>query len=844
MRVNQLAKYGFPQNVISLWEEFLGEELLPVQERAVREGGLFEGKSLLISAPTSSGKTFVGELGALHSAFHQKKVLYLVPLKALAEEKWQDFKRKYEEYGLKIVVSSRDHRDFDDALSQGNFDIAIVVFEKMHPLLVRNPALLSVVKFVVVDELQLIGDKDRGPDLEFLLAKLRYTQPPPQILGLSAVIPNIDEIASWLGAYPLRIWERPVELRQGVLFEGKFHYTTYNTREKGVEEFSVSASDSPAELLLSAMEYLVASGEQVISFLKSKDETRALALRMANRVSLPPAEETLKMLSSFEQTHSRLQLEECLRRGVAFHNADMNVEERLAVEEGFRKGEIQALFATTTLALGVNLPAKSVFIEPLKWEQDPFGRYACVPITKAEFENMGGRAGRLHLADQFGRAILIACDEFAFDRLWHNYITSELEPLSSHLADESIEKHTVMLVGSQMCQRRDEIQEILTATLSYHLKDEQQEELVRHLEDAIDTMVDKGLIREEDALLRLSPLGKVCAQTGIEPSTILHLSSWLEDVNLREFIPLEALFIAATSRDGEQIRINMSLEEYRQMLYQRRLSEYTKANHIPSSSPLHKLLNEAAFLPYNQVRALKLAFLMLDWINTYPLMELEKEYALHSGQIRSACEAMSWILAAGCEVARAMELEDTLICSLEELASMVRYGAGGSMLEIARLMGPYYKRSTILNLHSSGIRSLEDLKSLPPEQAKALGLPESVLEDMDFKPTPAQEGVLLIIDTNNPDFVLYKGMKIPLTNKQFRLLKVLAEKAGKCVSSDEIYAAMWENEIVEESQINYHKSLLIKRLSQHTGENTKDLITAIPGRGLRLNLPPSAVLIK
>ena len=161
-RIRDLRKYGLPDNLLAIWEQQQGDFLLPVQEVAVQRYGLFDGQSLIISSPTSSGKTFVGEMAAMRATFAGKRVLYLTPLRALAEEKFQTFRDRYGTYGVKVVVATRDHHEFDQDIEQGNYHLAVLVYEKLSQLLVRHPHLLHSVALVVVDELQMLGDTERG----------------------------------------------------------------------------------------------------------------------------------------------------------------------------------------------------------------------------------------------------------------------------------------------------------------------------------------------------------------------------------------------------------------------------------------------------------------------------------------------------------------------------------------------------------------------------------------------------------------------------------------------------------------------------------------------------------
>ena len=162
MKMTELLRHDVPPEIIRLWQERESETLLPLQEMAIRRHGLFKGGNLLIQAPTSSGKTFIGEMAAIRTALRRKKVVYLVPLKALAEEKFDDFHRKYAAYGLEVIISTRDRREFDRQLECGNFSIAVVVYEKLAQLLVRRPERIEEIELIIADELELLSDPDRG----------------------------------------------------------------------------------------------------------------------------------------------------------------------------------------------------------------------------------------------------------------------------------------------------------------------------------------------------------------------------------------------------------------------------------------------------------------------------------------------------------------------------------------------------------------------------------------------------------------------------------------------------------------------------------------------------------
>lgn len=196
-------------------------ELRPCQEKAI-ESGLFEGRNLLICTPTASGKTLVGELAFL-SSLHKKKgkTIYIVPLKALASEKYKEFSERYSDIcNIGITLGNTDSPEpYLD-----KYDIIFTTSEKFDSLIRHHTPWLSKVSNLIVDEIHLLNDTSRGPTLEVILTLLRRILPGIHIIGLSATIGNPKELADWLGAEPIIDHWRPVELYQGIYRENKINY--------------------------------------------------------------------------------------------------------------------------------------------------------------------------------------------------------------------------------------------------------------------------------------------------------------------------------------------------------------------------------------------------------------------------------------------------------------------------------------------------------------------------------------------------------------------------------------------------------------------------------------------
>ena len=461
-----LRAYGIGDEIIDIWKKSYGEFLLPIQQKAIVKHNVLGGRNLIIFAPTSSGKTLVGEIVSVHYAMAKKRALYLVPMKALAEEKYHQFREMYGELGIKTIISTHDRKEYDQHLERKEFHIAVVVFEKLNALLVKNPNLLEGIGLVVVDELQMMGDETRGAGLELLLTKIFSSPFKPQLLGLSAVLGDAEDLASWLKAELLVDTRRPVELRKGILSRNVFSYLEHNSGIEGDEEWPLPEGSKEQLISLHAAKHLAQThDEQSIIFLADKLGTETDGEKLKEMVDFPAAVGAIEELRTFEESYSKDLLFSLLAKGIALHNADLSWEERDLVERYFRKGEIKILLSTSTLAMGINLPARNVFIPEKKWSTPIHGdRLTMSDITKAEHENMGGRAGRLGFVNEFGRAILVTSSPFQKKALYDYYIKGGFEKLRPVLKDEDLDIYCLNLVASELCSTEEEIETFLLST--------------------------------------------------------------------------------------------------------------------------------------------------------------------------------------------------------------------------------------------------------------------------------------------------------------------------------------------------------------------------------------------
>lgn len=193
----------------------------PSQQKAL-DAGLLNGKSLLICTPTASGKTLIAEMAAMKTILEGKgKAIYIVPLLALASEKNREFKRKYGHL-CKITQTSSDLDTTDPYLAE--YDLIICTAEKLDSLIRHHAPWISFVRLVIIDEIHLLNDVDRGPTLEILITILKKLLKNVQLLGLSATIGNPQELSQWLEADLVVDTWRPVPLKRGTIFGNKITF--------------------------------------------------------------------------------------------------------------------------------------------------------------------------------------------------------------------------------------------------------------------------------------------------------------------------------------------------------------------------------------------------------------------------------------------------------------------------------------------------------------------------------------------------------------------------------------------------------------------------------------------
>ncbi len=527
-----LTAHGFSTDIINALEAHI-PSLNQLQQKAVNEMGLFAGANVVVSAPTSSGKTLIGELSMLRVHMGGERSFMLLPLRALVNDKYEDLRRKYSSLGLRVIRSTGEISDDNGALMRGKFDMALLTYERFTSLALTAPFLLRNVGLIVVDELQMLTDAGRGANLEFLLTHLKAQRTigiEPQLVTLSAVVGDTNGFERWLGARLLYSTERPVPIEEGTIsLDGDFRFVGTDGKEQRRARYVTPEyrKGSSQDVIIPLVRQLVEAGEKILVFRETKPIVRATARYLARGLGLAPAAAVLGELPAGDPSAASATLREALRGGVAFHNADLDRDEREAVERSFRDpdGQVKVLVATTTLAMGVNTPAWSVVIEGLT---HPGG----TPYSVAEYKNMIGRAGRLGWTPT-GKAFLVAPrDEL---RLWAAYVRGQPEPLRSRFGEQDLLTAVCRVLGTADSGRvaglgEEDIVAFLRSTFAAFQSGRSWSS--GDIRAAIQRLAQADLVKAGEGRYRLTSLGEVAGHLGIAVESVVRVAAALRGVPL------------------------------------------------------------------------------------------------------------------------------------------------------------------------------------------------------------------------------------------------------------------------------------------------------------------------
>jgi len=676
-----------PEDVIQFYVDTGFDELYPPQVDAIQRG-ILDGKNTVAAIPTASGKTLLAELVMLKSVLNGGKAIYIVPLRALASEKYDRFSQ-FSQLGIKVGISTGDFDSKDEWL--GRCDIIITTSEKADSLLRNEAGWMDGLTVIVADEIHLVNSPNRGPTLEMTLAKLMKLNPRAQILALSATIGNADEMAKWLDAELVQSDWRPVELREGILFGKAIDFI--NTKK----EVAVDNKDNTIALSVD----VIKDGGQCLIFTNTRKRAEETAKRVGRAMKdVIDADKNLtemvKRIRDIGETDLCDKLAFCVENGTAFHHAGLRSEHRRIIEDGFKSNVIKAIACTPTLAAGLNLPARRVIIQSYKRYDAGFG---LTPIPVLEYKQMCGRAGRPGL-DPYGESVLIARNFDERSVLMENYVLAGPEDIWSKLGTENaLRTHILSTIATGFASSRTQLLDFMDNTF-YAFQQERW-----GLESVIDKVLEfleyEDMVVENDDGLRSTPLGRLVSRLYIDPLSASIVIKGLQTA--RKITPLTLIHLICSTPDMRKLYLRSGDYAWVEAFATQHHREF-----VPLST------NDYEW----HLAEVKTSMMFLDWIDELHENDITRRFGIGPGDIRALAETAEWLMHGTAELSAFLKLPHTR--DARRLVQRIRYGIKPELLELTRLRG--IGRARARRLYNAGYTDLGKLKRAGPKKiAKLIG---------------------------------------------------------------------------------------------------------------------------
>jgi helicase len=717
MRVEALS--GLPEGTAELLAEAGVEELYPPQADAV-SAGVINGSNLVAAVPTASGKTLMASLAMLSAFERGGMALYIVPLRALASEKRDEF-ADFEALGVEIGMSTGNYDSTDDWLASK--DIVVATSEKVDSLIRNGASWIDQLACVVADEVHLVDDADRGPTLEVTLAKLRQRLPELQTVALSATIGNAAAIADWLDAELVESTWRPIELKTGVYYGNAINFDDGSQYELPQER------EKPAATLVSDT---VADDGSALIFVNSRRNAEAAARRLGDAVEpyldgdeRQGLDQLADELREVSDSQTSTDLAEAAETGAAFHHAGCASGHRSLIEDAFRDRLLKVVCATPTLAAGVNTPSRRVIVRD--WRRYDPSAGGMAPLSTLEVHQMFGRAGR-PAYDPYGEAVLIASSHDEHEELFDRYIYADPEPVRSKLATEpALRTHLLATVATGFATTRDGLLEFLDRTL-YAVQADEPARLERVTDTVLDYLEVNGFLERDGDGLQATRLGHATSQLYLDPMSAAEIVAGLEAAEAPT--PLGLYHLVCRTPDMYQLYLRSGdRETFAELAYER---EAELLGRTPSEF-------DDAFEDW--LSALKTAKLLEDWAEELDEDRITERYGVGPGDVRGKVEAAQWLLQAAGRLAGELGLD--AVGAVREARLRVEHGVKEELLDLVGVAE--IGRVRARQLYAAGIESREDLRETPKARVlEALNgrrkTAETILRNAG-RPDPSMDGV-------------------------------------------------------------------------------------------------------
>jgi helicase len=683
---------GISDNSIKALLRELGyDSLYPPQEMAVGSG-ILDGRNMIVTTPTASGKTLVAMMAIVKTLERGRKAAYMTPLRALAAEKYDDLKvletMTIDGKRPKVVVATGDYDSSGKELASA--DVIVLTNEKMDTLFRHGAEWLADIGLFVSDEIHLIGERERGPTLEMMLTKVRRQYSTAQIVALSATVANSDELAGWLGCQLVESDWRPTKLIEGVYEHGRIKLNDgKRTQFKGSGLQGMAAVDLAIDS--------ITGGGQALIFGETRKRASSLAAKAAEgvyrRLDKSSRDEASRIsamiLDKGEDSELTRTLSQLVSKGVAFHHAGLGPSSRKLVEDAFKNGTIKVLAATPTLAAGVNLPARRVVIASIMRYDSEYG--GSVPISVLDYKQLCGRAGRPKY-DTSGEAIITSGDSGASaDDLYDHYVLGTPEPIRSQMSSErAIRFHLLATIASVPGLKRQEICDLFSATL--FAQQNRSATISFKLESAMEYLEQQELVKSKNDRFIATEFGRRTSLLYIDPMTAVEFRDSLGRIERKPGRHTLGFLYLVTSSPDFYPKLSLRKKDYEEVI--RMLQE--------SKSELLYEITE-----YDCSRSM---WALSEWLRETGDRELGDRLGVEPGDMHRIVEVSEWLAYSLYEVAKIMRREDFLP-ELYNLRIRIRYGVKEELLPLVALEGIGRVRARAL--HTAGLTDVASVAKAP-----------------------------------------------------------------------------------------------------------------------------------
>ncbi|WP_136592482.1 DEAD/DEAH box helicase [Salinigranum halophilum] len=486
-------------------------------------------ENVVAAAPTASGKTALAELAICKTLRDGGTALFVAPLRALTNEKEAEWER-FEDLGYSVYVVTGE-RDLNPRRAE-RADILVMTPEKTDSATRKHESpryqFITDVSCVVIDEVHLLDSDSRGGVLEVTVARLRRLCD-PRVVALSATMRNVADVAEWLDAAPETTFEfdddyRPVKLHAGVKtyshgensFADKYRrlYRAFDLAEPHIRDAG------------QALVFVSSRQDTVQAAAKARDEFAERDVPMGARGDYDFHNEAKELTND--------SLRKSVVDGVGFHHAGLGKEDRDRVEQWFREGKVQLLFSTSTLAWGVNLPARCVVIRDTKYHDPLEGD---VDISPLDVMQMLGRAGRPGY-DDVGYGWVV-CDHSDADR--YRRLIREGKDIESHLAEE-LDSHLNAEIAMGTIDDLDDVLSWLETTFYYVRAQSRPAEygfdgLRERVRETLESLVARGFVEMSELRVEPTSLGRLASKYYLDLAT----AQRFYELSQRDYIDADAV---------------------------------------------------------------------------------------------------------------------------------------------------------------------------------------------------------------------------------------------------------------------------------------------------------------